>query len=127
MLQECVEIMSAFEEATQRVQGEKIVTSSLVIPCIIALKAHLNSQDWKHDAELADSLKIEMNRLRCYEEQAHLQRATLLDPRLKRRCFNEENTFPHRNSTSTNTCYSPTSRNFNSSTSKENQINLFLL
>ena len=40
-LKEFVNIMSAFEEVTDRVQGENKVTSSMVIPSIVGLRSFL--------------------------------------------------------------------------------------
>ena len=47
ILAEFIDIMTAFEEATDRIQGDKQVTSSFVIHAIICLKTHLKSKSWK--------------------------------------------------------------------------------
>jgi hypothetical protein len=86
-LQEFMEIMDAFEEATNRTQGENIVTSSYVIPTIIGLKKHLESRNWKHNSDLVANLKEEMVRLAPYERKEHFIFASFLDPRIKLRCF----------------------------------------
>jgi hypothetical protein len=86
-LQEFIEIMDAFEEATNRTQGENIVTSSYVIPTILGLKKHLDSRNWKHNSDLVANLKEEMVRLAPYERKEHYIFASFLDPRIKLRCF----------------------------------------
>jgi hypothetical protein len=87
-LQEFIEIMDAFEEATNRTQGDNIVTSSVtyVIPTIIGLKKHESSK-WNHNSDLVDSLKGEMVRLAPYEGKEHFLIASFLHPRIKIRCF----------------------------------------
>jgi hypothetical protein len=86
-LQEFVDIMDAFVEATNRTQGENIVTSSHVIPTIIGLKKHLESSKWKHNSDLVENLKEEMVRQAHYERTEHYIFASFLDPRIKNRCF----------------------------------------
>jgi len=82
--------MTAFEGATNRIQGENVVTSSFVIPSIIGLKKHLRSKTWKYNLPLAEKLEFELGRLNEYDGKKHFQRATFLDPRFKFRCFSEE-------------------------------------
>ena len=98
ILAEFIELMAAFEEAMDRVQGEK-VTASFIIPIIRGLEKHLQSVEWKYNKDLVDNLSIEMERLGPYETKEHFLAATFLDPRLKLRCFdkNEQEDFKFNN------------------------------
>ncbi len=42
MLEELVDILTPFENATHLLQGDKVVTSSLVVPCVRGLTTQLN-------------------------------------------------------------------------------------
>lgn len=86
ILKEFVEIMVGFEEATNRVQGELVVTASWVIPCIMGLQKHLE-KTWTWNRPLVQSLSFNMSRVSQYLSKKHFRRATMLDPRFKLSCF----------------------------------------
>ena len=86
ILGEFVNIMTGFEQATNRVQGELVITSSWVIPCIVGLRKHLE-QRWTWNVSLVESLKFNMSRILPYLQKAHFRIATALDPRFKLSCF----------------------------------------
>ena len=58
VLQEFVEIMTPFEEATDRTQGENIVTASCVIPVIRGLRHHLSCFAAQYNATLVGRCKL---------------------------------------------------------------------
>lgn len=106
-LREFQEIMTPFEEATDRVQGiancdrickkkdsfnlkhlspylgENIVTSSFVLPSINGIRRWLNENKskWPNHGFLVQFLLEEMKRLSKYETNSYFQFATFLDPR----------------------------------------------
>ena len=90
ILAEFIELMDPFEEVTNRVQGENVVTAGYVLPSVFQLKSHVSSGTFKFTAELANHLKSELDRLNDFECKLHFQLATFLDPRFKLRFFNEE-------------------------------------
>jgi len=90
ILSEFIELLDPFEEVTNRVQGENIVTAGYVLPSISLLKSHVSSGTWKFTSELANQLKNELNRLNDFEAKLHFELATMLDPRFKLRLFSED-------------------------------------
>ena len=92
VLQEFVEIMTPFEEATDRTQGENIVTASCVIPVIRGLRHHLSCFAAQYNATLVRALQASLNRrLTAFEERVIYRRAAVLDPRFKLRwCVGRE-------------------------------------
>ena len=89
-LNDVVEILSPFEEATNISQIENKVSSSLVIPCIRGLRAQLSTLRIKYSnalvKELAESLE---RRLSIYESEDTYTTASILDPRFKLKWFKD--------------------------------------
>ena len=84
VLQEFVEIMTPIEEATDRTQGENIITASTVIHVITGLRHHLNGFTATYNANLVRVLQRSLNRrLTVFEEKPIYKRAAMLDPRFK--------------------------------------------
>ena len=84
ILEDLVEILSPFQEATDFTQGANIVTSSFVIPCIRGLKKSLETLSVTFNSRmvtaLTDSLQIRMTK---YESRELFMLASTLDPRFK--------------------------------------------
>ena len=71
------EILTPFETATQCIQGDKVVTSSMIVPCIRVLKATMNTL-----SQFVSILKASVNsRLSHYEEYEANFMASALNPR----------------------------------------------
>ena len=84
ILGEFAEIIEPFKEVTDRIQGEKIVTSSMVIICTRGLRAALQELQLTYNSKLLSSLKSSLEkRLQQYEEMACFKLAATLDPRFK--------------------------------------------
>lgn len=86
--------MEPFEDATNTIQGEKIVTSSKVIPCVVGLKHHLDNceKETKNCAELIAALKASLEkRMKIYSDSKPFILATVLDPQFKNSCLNMSN------------------------------------
>ena len=84
-LEDMVEILSPFESATEVLQADKSVTSSLVIPIIHGLRPHLNAgQNQSLTVSLLESLD---KRLKIYENDDRFITATMLDSRFKHNFF----------------------------------------
>lgn len=86
------EILSPFEEAADKLQGQNMVTSSLVILVIFGLQEIINSQQSKYNCDLVAALKSSLEkRMRMYKESAEFVLTSLLDPRYKTDwCFSQE-------------------------------------
>lgn len=91
-LQDMVEILQPFQEATNLVQGENVVTASVVIPCLHGLRQALDSLSTTYNSRMLIALQTSLKkRMSKYEEQEGFILATLLDPRFKLKwCQNEE-------------------------------------
>ena len=84
VISELCEILQPFEEATDQVQGDKVVTSSLVIVCVRGLRDQLHELRQTYNCKLVSSLQASLEkRLQCYELMDCLRIATTLDPRFK--------------------------------------------
>ena len=84
VLQDLDEILTPFETATQCIQGDKIVTSSMIVPCIRVLKASMAKLSNKFLTWLVSALKTSVDdRLSLYEEREAFLFASALDPRFK--------------------------------------------
>ena len=84
VINELCEILQPFEEATDQVQGNKVVTSSLVIVCVRGLRDQLHELRQTYNCKLVSSLQASLEkRLGCYELMDCLRIATALDPRFK--------------------------------------------
>ncbi|XP_018588928.2 zinc finger BED domain-containing protein 4-like [Scleropages formosus] len=85
ILEDFLHIMRPFEEITDRIQGERVVPASLVIPSIWGIRKHLSSQS-EHNHKMVVGLTISTDKwLQQYEAKSSYLRATILDPRLKLR------------------------------------------
>ncbi|XP_036398481.1 zinc finger BED domain-containing protein 4-like [Megalops cyprinoides] len=85
MLEDFINILRPFEEITDRIQGERVVPASLVIPSIRGIRKHLSSPS-EHNQHLVTSLTAATEKwLSRYESKSSYLRATSLDPRLKLR------------------------------------------
>ena len=84
ILQDLVETLSPFKEATDATQGQNIVTASFVIPCIRGLHASLNSLQSKYNCPMVADLLASLNRrMSQYEDKDRFMFAAVLDPRFK--------------------------------------------
>ena len=84
ILNDLIEILTPFEEATDAIREQNIVTGSFVIPCIRGLQAALDSLKLKHKLAIVTDLLASLNdRMSCYEHQNHFICAAILDPRFK--------------------------------------------
>ena len=84
ILVELSEILTPFESATDMIQGQNIVTASLVIPCIRGLKAEMRALSDKYQCKMVKTLKSSVDkRLTKYESLELFQMAAMLDPRFK--------------------------------------------
>ena len=75
-----IEILTPFERATHCIQGDKVITGSMALPCVRILKAEMEVLCSKFVATLKDSLH---KRLSHYEEHDGFQTAAALHPRFK--------------------------------------------
>ena len=83
-LNELVEILTPFEQATLSVQNEKTVSASLVIPVVKNLLNEIDSLSVKFNCSLVRSLKESVQkRLSPFLKCKDFQCASILDPRLK--------------------------------------------
>ena len=81
---EITDILQPFEEATDRVQGQNVVTSSLVQLCIKGLRQELVQLRTVYNCPMVATLQGSLDRrLSHYEEMDSLKLATALDPRFK--------------------------------------------
>lgn len=84
LIKEITDILTPFEVATLECQGENVVTSSKVIPCIRGLKAELEQLSQTYKSKMITTLKSSIEkRLKIYEDMEMFQLASLLDPRFK--------------------------------------------
>ena len=86
ILEDLVEILTPFQEATDFVQGENVITSSLVIPCIHGLHKSLESLSVTYNSRMLLALvKSVDNRMAKYESRQLFILVSTLDPRFKLR------------------------------------------
>ena len=84
ILEDLVEILIPFETATHCMQGNNIVTSSLVVPCVRVLKSTLEELHHKYSSKFVATLKKSVGtRLSQYEKSETFLIASALDPRFK--------------------------------------------
>ena len=57
ILEDVVEILTPFETATHCIQGDKVVTSSMVVPCVRVLKSTIDSLSHKYTSRFVATLK----------------------------------------------------------------------
>ena len=83
-LQEVVDMLTPFESATHFTQGENMVTSSLVVPCVKGMKKKLAVLGERYSCALMKTLKVSFERrMSHFEENGSLIMATISDPRFK--------------------------------------------
>lgn len=84
ILEDLVEILTPFETATQCIQGDKVITSSMVVPCVRVLKSTMENLCQKYTSKFVSTLKASVHkRLSKYEEYDAFLLASALDPRFK--------------------------------------------
>ena len=86
VLNELLDILSPFEEATDLAQLDNHVNAGFIIPCIIGLKFKLDNLrlNVKFDKKLVDELKQSLTRrMEQYENDSTFILASILDPRFK--------------------------------------------
>ena len=77
-------ITTPFGEATYIVQSQNSTSSSLVIPCIRALRGQLQSHSVKYISKMVATLGASLERrMGSYEKRETYINATILDPRFK--------------------------------------------
>ncbi|XP_048867862.1 E3 SUMO-protein ligase ZBED1-like isoform X4 [Brienomyrus brachyistius] len=92
IMQELCVVLEPFEEVTDRCQAEKAVTSSLVIPCVRALRHAVRNMKMTGNNNLVSILQNSVERhLSKFEDMQCFQMASTLDPRFKLDwCIGEE-------------------------------------
>ncbi|KAI2659489.1 Zinc finger BED domain-containing protein 4 [Labeo rohita] len=92
IIQELCEVLEPFEEATDRCQAEKIVTSSLIIPCVRGLRHAIKNMKMTGNKKFVSTLQSSLeSRLTKFEEMECFQVAATLNPRFKLDwCIGEE-------------------------------------
>lgn len=84
ILEDLVEILTPFETATHCIQGNKVVTSSMVVPCVRVLKSKIDFLNHKYASRFVATLKASINdRLSKYQNIDAFLMASALDPRFK--------------------------------------------
>ena len=84
VLEDLVEILTPFETATHCVQGDNIVTSSMIVPCVKVLKSKVELLSRKYTSRFVATLKASVySRLGKYEDVHVFLMASALDPRFK--------------------------------------------
>ena len=84
-LKDLVEILEPFETATLQLEGDKYVTSPLVIPVARQMKAEMVALSAKYGTnKVLKALKASVDtRMTPYEDMECFQLATMLDPKFK--------------------------------------------
>jgi hypothetical protein len=86
ILSDLVNILTPFQEATDLSQGQNIVTSSLVIPCIRGLQKALSCLSVTYNSRMLIALINSLdNRMSKFESREIFILASTLDPRFKLR------------------------------------------
>ena len=84
VLEDLVEILTPLETATHCVQGDSIVTSSMIVPCVKVLKSKVELLSRKYTSKFMATLKASVySRLGKYEDIHVFLMASALDPRFK--------------------------------------------
>jgi len=84
LLNELCSILQPFADVTNQIQGDQVITSSLVIVCIRSLRAQLSALKEQFNCQLVSTLQTSLEkRLSKYESMSHFQLAAILDPRFK--------------------------------------------
>ncbi|XP_036386591.1 zinc finger BED domain-containing protein 4 [Megalops cyprinoides] len=84
VLRELVEVLEPFEEATDMVQGDKHVSISLALPCVLGLRKHLSETATRQCTGILVGLAQSLDRRLAgiLEDPLHVT-ATALDPQFK--------------------------------------------
>ena len=84
LISDLCEILQPYEEATDILQGERVVTSSEIIITVRSLKQQMLKLSEKYDCRLLKALATSLKK-RCqdFEEKEEFQIATTLDPHYK--------------------------------------------
>ncbi|XP_048867865.1 E3 SUMO-protein ligase ZBED1-like isoform X7 [Brienomyrus brachyistius] len=92
IIQELCVVLEPFEEVTDRCQADKVVTSSLVIPCVRGLRHAVRNMKMTGNNNLVSILQSLVEKhLAKFEEIQCFQMASILDPRFKLDwCIGEE-------------------------------------
>lgn len=84
IIQELCEVLEPFDEATDRCQAEKEVTSSFVIPCVRGLKHAIKNMKMTGNKKVVSTLQYSLEKhLTKFEDMDCFQMAAPLDPRFK--------------------------------------------
>ena len=84
ILRDLIDNLTPFESATHCVQGDRVVTGGMVIPCVQILKVELDTLYTKYSSKFVLTLKDSVDKeLSHYEEHDAFQTASFLDPRFK--------------------------------------------
>lgn len=84
VLRELVEVLEPFEEATDMVQGDKHVSISLAVPCVLGLRKHLSETATRQCTGILVGLAQSLDRrLSGILEDPLYVTATALDPQFK--------------------------------------------
>ena len=84
ILTDFIDILTPFESATHCLQGDGVVTGSMVVPCFRILKVELDALYTKYSSKFVLALKDSVHkRLAHYEEHDTFQTASFLDPHFK--------------------------------------------
>lgn len=99
ILEDLIEILTPFEIATNHIQGDNLITSSMVVPCTRVLKSKVEKLYEKYSSRFVLALKTSIHkRLSTYEEVDAFITASALDPRFKLKwCKPDEYTFQKQN------------------------------
>ena len=92
ILQDLVEILTPFEEATDIVQISCVPSAGYVLPCVRGLKHHLQAMVSKYHSNFVQALKQSLRtRMSLYKENEIYITAAIVDPRFKLRwCLRDE-------------------------------------
>ena len=83
-MEDLVEILTPFQEATDFTQGANVVTSSFVIPCIRGLRRSLETLSVTFNSRMLTALTNSLDRrMAKYESRELFVLASTLDPRFK--------------------------------------------
>ncbi|KAJ8259988.1 hypothetical protein GJAV_G00175790 [Gymnothorax javanicus] len=84
VLRELVEVLEPFEEATDMVLGDKHVSISLALPCVLGLRKHLSETATRQCTSILVGLAQSLDRRlsAILEDPLHIT-ATVLDPQFK--------------------------------------------
>ena len=90
LISELCDILQPFEEATDNVQGDRLVISSMVIACVRGLRTELQRLRETYTCKMITTLQASLEtRLSKYEHMERFKIATTLDPRFRLRWCDE--------------------------------------